>query len=188
MKPKFLLTCTCGKEIPVEKSQAGQTIDCPCGKKVEVPSIRGIEKLPQLTATTASDTPEHSTSKPAWNPVRGLLFTGGLIAAAISGVMLFLTLRDLNMIVTSGATVDRTEEVIEFVNQDIEKISLDDTWKTWLDLRDRGLGQVVTPDWTMAQDISELLRQRAIISGIVLVLGSICCIGSLVVPAGKKLA
>jgi hypothetical protein len=45
MSVLFLLPCECGKEIPVEAGQAGETIICECGTKIEVPQLSELKTL-----------------------------------------------------------------------------------------------------------------------------------------------
>lgn len=42
----FLLTCQCGKQHVVNKTQAGESISCSCGKQLEIPTLRGLTRLP----------------------------------------------------------------------------------------------------------------------------------------------
>ncbi len=45
MRAKYLLPCTCGREIPVEATQAGQQIRCQCGVELEVPTLLNLTRL-----------------------------------------------------------------------------------------------------------------------------------------------
>jgi hypothetical protein len=83
---KYLLVCpSCGATTPVGVGQAGQSVECVCGKALDVPSIRGLQKL----ATVVDEQP---TAR-AWSRRQGLAFLGCAIAGlAIIGaacVMLF---------------------------------------------------------------------------------------------------
>src|SRR5262245_62009876 len=70
---KYLLACpACNSRVPVETGQAGQTIQCNCGRGLEVPSIRGLRALEQV----AEDGPTAAT----WTKRKGLAFLGGAIA------------------------------------------------------------------------------------------------------------
>ena len=46
MSQRYRLTCQCGKEYPVEASQAGRTIECTCGVRLNIPSMLKIKRLP----------------------------------------------------------------------------------------------------------------------------------------------
>ncbi len=43
--PDYLLPCECGREMVVSRVQAGDTIDCECGAKLCVPTLRGLAEL-----------------------------------------------------------------------------------------------------------------------------------------------
>jgi hypothetical protein len=53
VKAKYLLPCSCGRQVPVEASQAGQQILCECGAAVEVPAMRGLAQLERATPESA---------------------------------------------------------------------------------------------------------------------------------------
>jgi hypothetical protein len=55
-----LLRCTCGRDLVVSNSQAGQELTCACGKIVAVPTLRGLAALPlaQALAQTTADAPQ----------------------------------------------------------------------------------------------------------------------------------
>jgi hypothetical protein len=79
---RHLLTCSCGKSIPIEVSQAGETIRCDCGAELDVPSFREIRKLP---VAVESRTTKGSQQPSGWSLLRSLLFAIGL-AASVFGL------------------------------------------------------------------------------------------------------
>ncbi|HEY2882429.1 MAG TPA: hypothetical protein VGJ15_08350 [Pirellulales bacterium] len=82
---KYLLPCpACGTKIPVETGQAGQTISCKCGHAIEVPTIRGLQKLEAVAER------DESEQRP-WSARKGLIFLGSIIflaAAAWAGYLI----------------------------------------------------------------------------------------------------
>ena len=46
MAQKYLLSCSCGRDVPLETSQAGGNVLCDCGLSLKVPSLLQIKKLP----------------------------------------------------------------------------------------------------------------------------------------------
>ncbi|MGL4595619.1 MAG: hypothetical protein ACRCUY_12915 [Thermoguttaceae bacterium] len=46
---KYSLPCSCGKLLAIDASQAGQNVQCYCGKTQTVPSLLGIKKLELFT-------------------------------------------------------------------------------------------------------------------------------------------
>ena len=69
MATQFLLLCACGEKHAVAKTQAGQELACKCGAKLEVPTIRKMEKLQPL------DRPDDPTP---WSRGQGSLFVAGI--------------------------------------------------------------------------------------------------------------
>jgi hypothetical protein len=60
MSQKYLLSCSCGKEVPIETAQAGGNVLCDCGLSLKVPTLLQIKKLPladgrQMQSPTADD-------------------------------------------------------------------------------------------------------------------------------------
>jgi hypothetical protein len=43
---KYLVTCTCGRQLAVETGQAGESLTCDCGATVAVPPFRQLRELP----------------------------------------------------------------------------------------------------------------------------------------------
>src|SRR5262245_45360110 len=41
----FTLVCSCGRDLPVEASQAGTSVTCECGAQVTVPSLGKLREL-----------------------------------------------------------------------------------------------------------------------------------------------
>ena len=46
MSQKYLLPCSCGKDVPIETAQAGGNVPCDCGQSLKVPTLLQIKKLP----------------------------------------------------------------------------------------------------------------------------------------------
>jgi hypothetical protein len=70
MKTLYALPCSCGKSIDVERSQAGLSVRCACGREVEVPTIRGLAQLEPSSHPTTTE-PERT-----WGPRQGVVFLG----------------------------------------------------------------------------------------------------------------
>jgi hypothetical protein len=85
---RYMLPCSCGRNIPVELRQAGEIIKCECGTSVEVPTLGGIKNL-QRVETDAE--PKKATD--IWTTGHRLTFFGGLVilAGVVIGGWLFWT-------------------------------------------------------------------------------------------------
>ena len=101
---KYLLGCpACNSRIPVETGQAGKTIQCGCGRSLEVPSIRGLRSLAQV----AEDRP----AAPTWTKRKGLAFLGSAIAiGAVVAAGAVLALRP--SVYDAGSKIQVNEEAI----------------------------------------------------------------------------
>ena len=78
---KYLLTCHCGANVPVEIGQAGERVVCQCGATLEAPPLRKMRHLPVAPAAGAS-----AGLSPAWSPRKGIV-TACLVLAAVLAVM-----------------------------------------------------------------------------------------------------
>ena len=73
MSIRYLLPCLCGKKIPVDRAQAGQTIQCECGADVEVPTLLGLRSLEMIEEESPT------TTRSGWGVPQGLTIVGGVI-------------------------------------------------------------------------------------------------------------
>jgi hypothetical protein len=76
MSVRYRLPCSCGQTVLVERSQAGLSVACSCGKQLEVPTIRGLAQL---------DTVQSAPDQLGWTAQYGLLLIGVLIALFAAG-------------------------------------------------------------------------------------------------------
>ena len=57
MIAKYLLPCTCGRQIVVEPRQAGQIIPCSCGASLQAPTLldmTALEPAPMVSVSGAA--------------------------------------------------------------------------------------------------------------------------------------
>ncbi len=57
MKITYLLSCSCGRKHPVESTQAGQSLRCPCGEDLTIPTmqrLRLLERVEQHDSRTSA--------------------------------------------------------------------------------------------------------------------------------------
>ena len=142
-KLKYVLTCECGQAHRVDTSQAGQSLECTCGRALEVPTLRGIRQLPQVQEERRAE-----TSAPSWNRTRGVLFAGGLLTAtvclAIAALLLVLRVQ-----------VDDSPPEIDFEREArsaVEGLTLDESWDFWTEARRSGLGPYRTPPHVLMRE------------------------------------
>ena len=71
-----------------QPGQSGLAVECVCGAKLEVPTMRGLSMLEQV--------PEHTSGAAEaapWGPRQGLMFLGGAIMAVGLGLIAFFAAR-----------------------------------------------------------------------------------------------
>ena len=115
MRVKYLLPCPCGKEVPVDTTQAGQSVECECGQSMEVPTLKGLRALQQVAPD--QPTPRKSAE---WG-ARQATFVVGLVITLIGGSMV---LRFYSA---------RPTEV--GYAQQVQRLSPRQTWDLWQNLR-----------------------------------------------------
>ena len=148
MAQKFLLSCpSCGTQIPVELSQAGERIVCTCGTQLEVPAMRHIRELPRA----ATDTPK-AVARKSWPLAYGLIFALGLVVMvgglAIAGYYQW------------GRSQLHTEETkwddIKAAERAIDALPVDIAFEQWKQIRDYGLGPQTPPEFVVHRRVSRI--------------------------------
>jgi hypothetical protein len=117
---QHLVTCVCGRQLPVDLGQAGEQLTCVCGTNVSVPTLRQLRQLPLAAAAEAAPTAGRT-----WGARQG----------AIAASLIFATLSLL------GAAASRysehplpqfhSEAQIKMVDQFLTKKSPAELWLIW---------------------------------------------------------
>jgi len=89
MPTRYLLPCACGRKLHVDAGQAGLTIECVCGAKLEVPTMRGLAMLEHVPEQSSGAIAEAAP----WGPRQGLMFLGGAVLAVGLGLVAFFAAR-----------------------------------------------------------------------------------------------
>jgi len=84
----YLLPCECGRRIPVEATQSGQEVNCPCGRQLEVPTMLKLSTLERAKRTERSRPPSAS-----WGTRQGVFLLGLIITLAGSGFAAYVYLQ-----------------------------------------------------------------------------------------------
>jgi hypothetical protein len=152
---KYLLPCACGRQSIVEPRQAGQTIVCPCGASLDVPTMRDITALEPAPDVVVGDAPAQAV----WGRNQRLLFQGIVIvlAAILGGVWLYIE-RPRSRFETIDA---------EQIKQTAKGLSPVRTWEIWETMK-QGLDRRTDEQYAEA-----MLRFRAwqVVVGIAALLG-----------------
>src|SRR5687767_1286650 len=116
MSAQYLLPCSCGQKIRVEAAQAGGEVACACGRKQSVPTLRGLR---QLEMAASNEGPSRRSPR-SWGPLRGALFSSGLVV--LVGSLLFLGYTYLQFAQASEFTTDQTPAINEWEGEQIESM------------------------------------------------------------------
>lgn len=157
MTVKYLLPCSCGRQIVIEPRQAGETISCSCGASLQTPTL--------LNMTTLELAPPESVREPSSNwglkhRVR-LLGTVLVVSAIFGGVWLFL-----KRPISPFDTIDP-----ERIRQTAQKFSPLQTWDIWETMK-QGLDRRTDQQYAAAL-LRFRLRQGVVIAVALLGVGLI---------------
>ncbi len=160
---KYKLPCSCGKTIPIEVSQAGQTVRCSCGAHVEVPAMRLIRSLPVVETIG----PAKPSGDSPWPILSSLLFAVGML--------LFVGGLGVAGYYQWGRTNLFTEEVkwdnLEESHARIDSFTISETWEGWKVLRDGSIGPYAPPVFVVHRFVSEYWLKHVLGSLIVAAVG-----------------
>jgi hypothetical protein len=127
MTSEYLLPCNCGRTHQVSARRAGESIECECGSKLDVPAMRELRRLEPVAAVAARP-------KSVWGPRQGLMFVGLLMLVASlagCGYFYFVTMPPPTDFVPSQAQLDNTRP--------------EDAWQYWSIVR-KGMPLNPPPD------------------------------------------
>lgn len=112
----YLLPCpACGTKSTVSTAQAGQTVQCSCGRTVEVPPLRDLRQLESVG--------ESERSQPSWNRRKGLIFLGCLMMGVAAGLAAWFTFAMPHAVdpVALRAEVDSLDPAESFILKEAQR-------------------------------------------------------------------
>jgi hypothetical protein len=119
---KYFLPCRCGQQVVVEPRQAGQTVVCPCGEMLPVPTMLEITALEPVPPE-----PSLPAAREGWGRAQRMVLLGG--------VMLFLA-------IVAGIALQRTRPVAqsdifdsESIRESAKTLSPPATWYYWTQMK-----------------------------------------------------
>jgi hypothetical protein len=147
---KYLLPCSCGQNIAIEVSQAGQSVACSCGKQVDVPALRMIRQLKPAVEDSA-----RARRSGNWSTLQGMVFALGL-ATAVAGL-------SMGIFYQWGRSKLDTKEVAwdHQLGTDmklLEEMDLEDAWENWKLVRNSGIGPWAPPNYIRSRLFSKHLK------------------------------
>ncbi len=153
---KYALPCSCGKTIPIETSQAGETVTCSCGKQLEVPTMRAIRQLDPLRELT----PARTQSARQWSTTQRLCFSIGMAVAALGfAVGAFYEWGRANLDTEEVAWDTRLETDMELLDQ----MNLEAAWENWKKVRSSDIGPYHPPRFIKSRVISDFWKKYVIV-------------------------
>jgi hypothetical protein len=117
---KYLLACACGREHAVETRQAGESIPCDCGTRLEVPTLRKLRELPLAGEVEAA-------AGPAWGARQGAMTACLLVVAASLVVAAACRLTEVPL-----PTIDPVKYSAS-VDQLVSNMTPLEAWERWVD-------------------------------------------------------
>ena len=152
----YLLTCTsCEQPIPVEVTQAGETIRCDCGAEIPLPSMREIRRLPTDAGPTAVEENIEVYGLPLQSsPARQLqryLFAAGFLVTVISAGMAGFYYFAAARIQVGDVHRDQMDQGDRL----IDALTPEGAYEAWKMLRIQGIGDQERPDYVLQKKEKE---------------------------------
>ncbi len=180
MSQHYLLPCACGKTHRVAPAQAGGQVDCPCGKRLTIPTLRGLRELKPAPETAPTKT------APGWSRIHGAIFAVSLVVAAAGLCTTGYYLLYYGLV--SQYTADQTDEIIRRAEEEspIDTMTPHDTLLEWEKEVLPGLHIQVIPDWIAARMSAARYLYWAKVGGCLLAGGVLGAIATLFIGRGRK--
>jgi hypothetical protein len=159
---KYLLTCECGKKIPVDVGQAGGSVSCSCGAQLDVPALRNLRHLPPA---------EHETvpARTPWNARKGIAAAGLIVAGLLAAYALWDRFTEPEVV-----RFDPVRQ-IDAVNEGLEKMTPAQAWHFWIHVYQ----PLAKSGFTVAEDprtaaIEQHVAHRRVVQTTLLIAAAIC--------------
>lgn len=129
--PKYVLNCSCGRQLDIEPRQAGESLACECGATVDVPTLRKLRELPLAREASASLAPSASTSTgggaSTWGLRQGAMATCLIIAA--------LSLAVAGLAWWTQPTLPEFDPAAyrHVIDQQIDALTPTEAWRVWVE-------------------------------------------------------
>lgn len=168
MTKQYLLRCECGQSTPIDVTQAGQSLACPCGRTLVVPSMRAVRQLPLCEAG------EPRVSKRSWNALQGTLFAVGALLALWG--LLFAAYHYL--LRTRIQIQPISSEMIRQAIEEVDTWTLEQAYAFWTETQKRGLPPGLSP-YVLACREAARLERTATAGAAIAVFGLLLALSSL---------
>ena len=171
---KYLLPCTsCGQNTAVETRQAGNTVDCRCGKRLKVPTLRQLTALKPAADALPDTLLDGATPTRRWSARQGLLLLGSVILLVTFGFGLYVWSDR-----PQRPSFDVATDLVG-VDEQIQQLTPVETWFLWkVEIMEHGF-PIQTPRALVAYETQRALHQQKY-----LVVGFFAAVGGLVLVTG----
>ncbi len=166
----FKLQCACEQIHEVRPKQAGSTVHCSCGQRIEVPTLRALRQLPPVE-TPSDRHPRESV----WSRQQGALFVLGFTTIIIAGSCAGWSVWRSSFLRTEPPKVQDLRYTL-----DIMTLNPGQSWEAWLGIRNIELGARGKPNFQSAREYALQLRIYCWVGvafmavGLALVVASFC--------------
>ncbi|MCE9544935.1 MAG: hypothetical protein K8T25_05370 [Planctomycetia bacterium] len=151
MATKYLLQCKCGQKWPVETRKAGEELACRCGAKLEVPTLRGLQRLPVIESQR---TESQRTAAAGWSKQQGLGFLAAVAWIVLGSLATYYFWQDQHQPVEQ----QRFDVVAEDLTSRLPDLTLSETWTLWRMFHESSDGMLSGPERVRATQ-AEAKRQ-----------------------------
>ena len=176
--PQYLLPCTCGQKVRVANAQAGGQVQCVCGQRLSVPTLRGLRSLEPAP-------PEANVKAAAgWSRLHGAVFAAALLVA--TGGAAIAVYHGWRYLQVMPFAKDYSPDVIRAEAAHIDELSPVETLTHWSKLVEEGLGPKDPFLWTKAQESAKGLQWWIRLGGELVAGGVLVALATLVVGRTGK--
>jgi len=131
---RYLLPCPCGRQVPVTRRQAGETVRCACGESLEVPTLLRLTSLPRA-AETASAAPSGAT----WG-LRHRLWLLGTVIFVLAVVPIVV------LVLCFPSPPQKVSPPPEQIREEARAFSATDAWVVWRRLERSDVNELFVRD------------------------------------------
>jgi len=164
---KYLLTCECGKMVPVDVGQAGGRATCSCGAQLDVPALRNLRNLPLSKEDVGQ-------SRAPWSARQGITAAGLILAALLAAYAAWDRFTEPTV-----PTFDPHHRITS-VNQGLEKMTPLQSWQLWVQVyRPLAKSGFAVFEHPQAKAIEQHIAHRHVVQTVLLALAALCALFAL---------
>jgi len=119
---RYLLPCPCGRQVPVARRQAGETVRCACGESLEVPTLLRLTRLPR-----AAEPAPGAASGATWG-LRHRLWLLGTVIFVLAVVPIVV------LVLCFPSPPQKISPPPEQIREEARTFSATDAWVVWRQL------------------------------------------------------